>query len=388
MVDALKSHGHILVVKGGATPLAREIEELMAPRLEEIAPRLAPRAIVGGEVTSTFGDEAIDESVEEMVLHLTRSLIRLDHVEDVFAEDNVIRRDIFRVVRDGLLHPAVAGADEEEEDATVTVRLDTLGYIAATVSKLADAKMLREALERAASITEVRFTAYAPEAREATFRLSGDSPDERLELEEAVADELAELVDQGLVELPTIERMVDVGRPVSAPAEQRAARGRIQGPRAADPAPHRLRRRVGAHVPPVHADEVDRAVAAEGDQIGEGRAIGTRVNSASRHLARGHGELAMADLAEPAHVAFDRDIVGRVGEDHLGLLAVHQGGDHVGIERIAADQPMRPKPPDVAWPAACRDRLRIRKPVIGGIARLFRRKPVDQADRSRRSRSR
>ena len=30
VVDALKAHGHILVVKGGAAALARELDELMA----------------------------------------------------------------------------------------------------------------------------------------------------------------------------------------------------------------------------------------------------------------------------------------------------------------------------------------------------------------------
>jgi hypothetical protein len=44
VVDALKSQGHILVVKGGATALTRELDELMSPLLTTIAPRLEPRA--------------------------------------------------------------------------------------------------------------------------------------------------------------------------------------------------------------------------------------------------------------------------------------------------------------------------------------------------------
>src|SRR3712207_5154655 len=100
IVDALKAQGHILVVKGGATALARELEELMAPHLAQITPKIQPVLLVGGEVTSTFGHESIDDAVEELVAKLTRALMDSDHVEDVFAEDNVIRRDIFRAVRD------------------------------------------------------------------------------------------------------------------------------------------------------------------------------------------------------------------------------------------------------------------------------------------------
>src|SRR3954452_4254420 len=131
VVDALKAQGHILVVKGGATALARELEELMAPRLARIAPRIEPMAIVGGEVTSTFGSESIDDEVETLVDELTSALMDSDHVEDVFAEDNVIRRDIFRTLREGLLRAPLEGVDPVEEQ--VHIRLDTLGYVAATV---------------------------------------------------------------------------------------------------------------------------------------------------------------------------------------------------------------------------------------------------------------
>ena len=53
-----------------------------------------------------------------------------------------------------------------------------------------------------------------------------------------------------------------------------------------------------------------------------------------------HGELAMADAAEPADVAVDRDIVGRVGEDEIGALALQQALEVVRVAGIAADQPM------------------------------------------------
>jgi hypothetical protein len=223
VVEALKSLGHILVVKGGSTALAREFEERMAPELAKIAPLIEPRALMGGEPTSTFGSESIDDAVEEMVAELTQALMDSDHVEDVFAEDNVIRRDVFRSIRDGLLRAPVELSPAEEP---VRARLDTLGYVAATVAKLASPATLNEVLKRAASQVAAQFTAYDADAREATFLLEEGEPDGRLELEEAIADALTDLVEQGVVDLPTIERSIDVGRPLS-PAEQRALLPRI-----------------------------------------------------------------------------------------------------------------------------------------------------------------
>jgi hypothetical protein len=198
----------------------------MTPEITAIAPRLKPRAPLVGEPTSTFGDEAVDQAVEDMVVKLTHALMNSDHVEDVFAEDAVIRRDIFRVVRDGLREPPGAG-EEHAGHVSVTVKLDALGYVAATASRRADPATLRMALDRAASVTHARFSGFSPELREATFRLEGAGQDERLEIEEAVADELTDLVEQGLVELPTIERRFELSRPLPA-AEQRALRARIE----------------------------------------------------------------------------------------------------------------------------------------------------------------
>ena len=226
VVEALKAHGHILVVKGGATALARELDDLMAPEIVTIEPRIQPHAPLVGEPTSTFGDENVDQTVEDMVLKMTHALMRSDHVEDVFAEDAVIRRDIFRVVRDGLREPSVYVGGDDGDHASVTVKLDALGYVAATAGRRADSSTLRQALDRAASVAGARFSAFRPDLREATFRVEGGGPDERLDLEEAVADELADLVEQGVVDLPTIERRIDLGRPVPS-AEQRSLRARI-----------------------------------------------------------------------------------------------------------------------------------------------------------------
>lgn len=217
VVDILKKRGHILVATGGTENLIRELDALMVGTLMPLLPRLMPAPITG-EVTSTFADEDADEQVEEMVGTLAEALMDSDHVEDVFAEDRVIRRDVFRTIRDELLFGIreEEHAEEEESAPPISVRLDTLGYVASTAAKLSDEMTLRDALERAGLSAEGELVKYDPKTREASFSAADDDPEHRLEIEEAVADELGDLVDMGLVELPTEVRRIPVSIPPSA----------------------------------------------------------------------------------------------------------------------------------------------------------------------------
>ncbi|WP_437300884.1 hypothetical protein [Sorangium sp. So ce426] len=224
IVDALKAHGHILVARGGATALARELEDKMAADIAAITPRLEPWALVDGEPTTTFGTDEIDDQVEELVASLTSTLMESEHVEDIFTEDNVIKRDVFRVMRDALLGPRPELG--LEDDGPVHVRLDTLGYVASTVGKRAPAQVLHESLTRAAQSAGGKLTGYDPELREATFSLESSDPDARLEIEEAVADELSDLVEAKVVTLPMMERRFELQRKIE-PGARGGLRQRI-----------------------------------------------------------------------------------------------------------------------------------------------------------------
>jgi hypothetical protein len=225
VLTALKGDGHVLVERGGEGAVVRELDGLLAPILPRLVAR-ATRSVVSGEVTSTFGDEATDEAVEELVAELREAIVDNDHVEDVFAEDRELERAIFRALRDGLLDAARSDEAEEEARVPISVRLDTLGYVAATAARRAEVDVVRAALERAARQADGELEQFEPTSRVALFAMATEDPDQRLEVEEAVAEELMSLVTEGAVELPTVDRTVGIGRELN-PVEWRAVRPRI-----------------------------------------------------------------------------------------------------------------------------------------------------------------
>ena len=54
------------------------------------------------------------------------------------------------------------------------------------------------------------------------------------------------------------------------------------------------------------------------------------------HLARGHWKLAMTNRTTAADMAFNRNVIGRVAEDEVCGLAIHEDGEAAPVERIAA----------------------------------------------------
>src|SRR5262245_37367635 len=122
-------------------------------------------------------------------------------------------------------------------------------------------------------------------------------------------------------------------------------------------------------MPPVHGDEMDRAVLAVRDKVGEGTGQESGEFGA-RHLAGGHRKLAVTDLTEPTHMAVDRKIIGRVGENHFGLVALHKSSDDRRVARVAANEPVPPEPPDIACLAARWNRVWLGKPILARRARI------------------
>ena len=101
-----------------------------------------------------------------------------------------------------------------------------------------------------------------------------------------------------------------------------------------------------AQMPPIHAHEMDSAVARHrGDRR---QALLEELDKArARELARCHGKFAVLDLAAPDDVA-DADIVGRIKEGHGSAGFPHEAGKIVGVARITAQQAVTTQLPEVA----------------------------------------
>lgn len=211
VVEALEKREHVIVAPGRTDALADEVEGIIAPNLATITANLEPERQVLGEVTSTFGHEAADEAVETAVDEIAERLMQSDHVDDIFAEDRLIRRDAFRAIQ-GVLLRYVRGElevqDEDSEAESTDIELDRLGYLVSTVAQRADPSLLESTLERAAAATGVKLVRLDAADRRATFSPGPSGSDVRLSLEEAITERLVDLVDADLVELPTMERVL------------------------------------------------------------------------------------------------------------------------------------------------------------------------------------
>lgn len=213
IVEGLKGRGRILVVKGGTAALVRAVDDAMSGYVEPLAERaLRPDAAADDPTTR--------EALSRLTGRVAQALLASEHLEDVFADRSVVEREVLDAARHALRE-----ASASQDEAVVRVELDLLGYVAATAGKRARPQSLVIALERAGVVAGARLDSYDAAAREAVFVPEPPAdPDLHLELEEAVADELCALVEQGVVELPTLERKAPLKHEVSPSERARLTR--------------------------------------------------------------------------------------------------------------------------------------------------------------------
>ena len=219
-LEVLKKAGHIVLAPGGSEQVVRDLSVLIEPVLKIILLNV-DRSPIMGEVSSTFGTEATDEAVEELVSAMRDALLDSEGVEDVFADDRTIEREIFRAFADSL-KGVERTTDEDDEIPPISVRLDTLGYVAAKAARTADRGVLEDALDRAAAAAEAELKTFDDKTHTAFFTPIEQDPERRLDIESAIEEELSDLVDLGVVELPTVKRMVSL--PALADDARRALR--------------------------------------------------------------------------------------------------------------------------------------------------------------------
>ncbi|HZO13099.1 MAG TPA: hypothetical protein VFB62_07565 [Polyangiaceae bacterium] len=206
VLDALRARAHVQVAPESGEALRDEVEAIIAPALRSIRPQLSD----GGHRVLRDGDAR--DAVESVVERIAQQLMESDHIDDIYADDRVIRRDAFRAIRDILLGyiRGEVDVDEDSEKENFDVRLDGLGYLVATASRLLEEHLLTEVLDRAAAATGARLADYDPSRYAATFARVGGAEAGRLAIEEAITEELALLVDADVVILPGMQQVLEV----------------------------------------------------------------------------------------------------------------------------------------------------------------------------------
>jgi hypothetical protein len=102
-----------------------------------------------------------------------------------------------------------------------------------------------------------------------------------------------------------------------------------------------------ADMAPVHADEVQAPLTREAGGMAEAKAQ-EGAELAVGHLAAGEGEFGVTDLPAPLHMAGDPNVIGRVGEDHIGAPVPHQARIVRLLPGVAAQNPMLAEEPEIA----------------------------------------
>ena len=134
-----------------------------------------------------------------------------DNVEDIFAEDQLIRRDAFRAIANVLNHFAEERSMSQKKTprSRPRIELEQLGYVAATVAQVADPSILEDALKAAGQAIDATFVGCDLEQKQVTFTVQDLAPEATMALE-ATTEALIELVDQDAVQLPCIEQVLQV----------------------------------------------------------------------------------------------------------------------------------------------------------------------------------
>lgn len=195
IIEGLQGRGRIVVVRGGTSALIRAVDDAIAVFVAPISDRFEREH-------SSVDDQPTREALTLLAAAVARTLFSSEHLEDVFADRSIVEREVFDAAQLAFIEALAA-----DRARVMRVELDLLGYVAATAGKLATEEQVTAALERAASSLDVKLSSYDATSRDAIFEPGAETfPDLRLELEEAVADELSSLVVQGIVNLPVVER--------------------------------------------------------------------------------------------------------------------------------------------------------------------------------------
>ncbi|MEM1029876.1 MAG: hypothetical protein AAF928_18215 [Myxococcota bacterium] len=215
VIEALRARDHIAFSPEAEDALNDELVLLITPSVAMMGDHLeAERAQESRAVAQgSLGHGHTEEAVVELAEHITDRLLQSDHVEDVFAADRMIRRDVLRALRTQLLaylRGEVVLASHRTILERFEVTLAELGYVVRGVCERADPSTIHHSLVVAANVCGGRLCSLEISMGVAIFELPGGAEAGRLALEEAITGEMMGLVRAGVVPLPSIEQLLEI----------------------------------------------------------------------------------------------------------------------------------------------------------------------------------
>jgi hypothetical protein len=200
VLEALRARDHVVVAPASADALCDEVEAIIAPALADIT---AP-------TEATFAAATKRRATQNVVSQIADRLLESDHVDDIHADDRVIRRDAFRAIRDILLGYIRGEIDVDDGRDDFAVRLDGLGYVVSAVARQLEPEVLRDTLVRAANAVGGRLLWFDAPYLAPSFHVPGGAEVGRLAVEEAITEELVLLVHADVVALPAVEQVLEL----------------------------------------------------------------------------------------------------------------------------------------------------------------------------------
>jgi hypothetical protein len=214
VLTRLRERQHLVVAPCSGEALCEEVAAIIAGALPAMPQLDEPRsAHLTAKQQGQLGNRSADAAVESLSEKITAQLMSSDHVDDIYADDRVIRRDALRAIRTTLLsymRGEIDASDDRQAESEFDVRLDSLGYVVASASRRLDNDLLVDALERAAALVGGELLALDRERNTALFQLLGGAAVGRLALEEAITEELTQLVRSDRVALPRLEQVLRI----------------------------------------------------------------------------------------------------------------------------------------------------------------------------------
>lgn len=216
VLEALRQREYVAVLPEAEDALRDELVAVITPSLTSIEKHLnaeRSRKRPGRAVRQgSLGHGHTEEQVVDLVEIVTDRLMESDHVQDIYAEDRLIRRDVLRAIR-GILLAYLRGEVVLEADRSLEnfdVMLPELGYVVRGVCERADPNTIHDALVVAASACAGRLCSLDSSRGVAMFELPGGAEAGRLAVEEAITEEMMSLVRAGVVPLPSIEQLLEI----------------------------------------------------------------------------------------------------------------------------------------------------------------------------------